>query len=331
MTNKEKGILSQLYKQVRSKTQKCYNPGCNEMAIRSHIQQVEGAIRRISTPNGKVVQIEDLDPRFNQMPYQFKEKGIKQKGDVLTFWGFCNSCDSKLFKDIESENVNYSIYRNQLLYSYRGFLSELYKQEYNLKWYDLIFKSKGLSDEIKNSFSRLDQQFKLISKMGKTTKLLFEQDLTKNTRNFEFIHLTLPKMEVCTSTTYAFPIKIKIDSKLEKEINTENSLPLISTPIFINLIPENKNLNLILGCLNNKKLKGRIDLEKIKKYNQKQHIKLVSDILIKHIETWFVSVSLYNLWVQRKMNLTILENMKNYRPAQMKTKHIRFNIFQDIY
>ncbi|REE07613.1 hypothetical protein DFQ09_1203 [Winogradskyella pacifica] len=330
MTDKERGILADLRKKARAKTQKCYNPNCNNLAIRSHIQQAEGSIRDIASADGKIIQLEDLDPRFNDMPYAFKEKGIKQKGDVLTFWGFCNSCDTLLFKSIEAKEIDFSLYKNQLLYSYRGFLSELYKQEYNIKWYELIFKSNNLSNEVKESFSNLYNSFLIIIKMSKQTKFLFEQDLNGNTRNFDFIYLNLPKLEVCTSTSYTLPVSISFDADQWQAIKSKETIPLINTPIFINLIPKDNQLNTILGCISDKTLKGRIDVNKIERYNQKEQIKLISDILIKHVETWFVSKTLYNLWTQRKLEKEILKQIKKYRPAIMKRKNIKFNMFQDI-
>lgn len=329
MTNEEKGILNQLRTKVRSRPQKCYNPDCSNDSIRSHIQQVEGPIREIS-PSGRIVQLEEIDPHFSNRKYRFKEKGISQQGDVLTFWGFCNSCDSKLFREIERDDIDFKLYRTQLLYSYRGYLSEFYKQEYNLKHYLEIFNSNKLSVAVKERYRPLDLQYRLIVKSGQSTKKLLEHDIKHGTQNFEFIHFTIPRIEVCTSTAYALPVAIRVNEEFVADIESRDSFSFGNTPIFINLVPKEKFLNVILGCHKDKTLKGRLDLEKIQKYNCHDKVKLISDILIRHIETWFVSLNLYNIWKQRNMDNEILRQIEIYLSPLMKTKHVKFNMFRDI-
>jgi hypothetical protein len=327
MTNSEKGLLSQLRKETRLISQTCYNPCCKELAIRSHIQQLKGSIHAIAT-NGKIVQLEDTDRKFYPQPYIFKEKHTKEKGDVLTFWGFCNQCDTKIFEEIEKTHIDFSLYKNQLLYSYRGFLSEHYKQEYNIKWYESIFNCVDLNNSIKSSYLHLDKEFKLSVKLGKQIKILFEKDLFEGTTHFEFINFNLPRIEVCTSTTYTIPFSLSQELIYELEMGKLDN-PLIS-PIFINLIPNKTGLNVILGCLSDTNAKGRLKLSKISALPQKEKIKLISDILIKHVETWFVSLSLYNTWKQRKMDNEILTYIAKYLAPEMKLKHLKFNMFQDI-
>lgn len=328
MTNKEKGLLAELRKNVRRKSQNCYSPKCSNLAIRSHIQQAEGAIRCISSADGKVVQLEDLDTNFSSNTYGFSKKGIIQKGDVLTFWGFCNSCDSKLFKPIESKIIDYYDYKNQLLHSYRGFLSEFYKQEYAVKYFKSIFKSDELSEEVKVDHKNRYVRYVVTTKVSEHIKKLFEADIFGNSINFEFITLELPKIEVCTSTVFSLPEVMNINVDTLENIE---SIPPVSNFNFINLIPTEKKLFVIFGEIRDDKLKeGLLNLKKVLNMPQKEQIKLISDILLRHIETWFVSESLYNKWQQRKMEKEILQIKENHLPPHMKRKHIKFNIFQDI-
>jgi hypothetical protein len=328
MTNKEKGILERLRKNTKNVSHKCYNPNCDNLAIRSHIQQVEGAIRQISRVDGKIIQVEDLDS-FNSNSWDFKEKGIKHKGDVLTFWGFCNKCDSETFKVIENGTVDYSEYKNQVLFSYRGFLSELNKQEFNLKWYLNIFQSSELSKEIKNQYRSKYIQFSILVKSGRSTKMLLESDLKNSTKHFDFINFTLPRIDICTSTAYSLPAAIDIDDKIIEEFENMETIPPFSAVNFVNIIPIKNGLEVILGCHNQNDLKGKLQLEKISLMNEKDKFKLLSDILIRHIETWFVSKSLFNTWKSRNMASEILKQMEKYRPHNMKRRHIKFNMFQE--
>lgn len=323
-TNEEKNILTQLRKDARSKSQKCYNPLCSNLAIRSHIQQKKGPVSNISI-DGKIVQFEDINFYFKGAFYDFKEKGINQFSDVITFGGFCNSCDTKIFKSIESNDVDYNCYSNQLLYSYRGFLSEFYKQEYNLKWYELIFRDNRLNEDVKSAFRNKNNQYKAIVSIGKKIKYLFEQDINEGIRNFKFIYFKLPKIDICTSTAFAYP---QVISSVDQMNGFENT-PLINNINFINLIPQRDKLNVILGCINNN-LKHSLDLDKIIHKTNQDKIKLISDILIRHTETWFVSTKLYNIWKQRKLDNEILRQKHKHLPAEMKFKHLKFNMFYDI-
>lgn len=328
MNSSEKGIITDLRKKARSQSQICYNPLCSNKAIRSHIHQAEGPIREIATSDGKIVQLENTNTFFEKNLYGFKEKGIKQKGDVLTFWGFCNKCDSQVFSAIENKNVDYGLYKNQLLFSYRGFLSEHYKQEYNLKHYELIFESEKLSNSIKEQYVQRFLDFALTVKMGKTVKKLFEKNISQeDPSDFDFISFKLPRIDVCTSTTYSLPVAIRINTKevLEKEF-----FPPAGNMNFINLIPNGNYLYVILGCLSDPKLKGGIDLQRVRNLDDKSKTKLISDILIRHVETWFVSKSLFNKWNQRNLTIEIIKQIEKYFPVHMKNKYVKFNMFHDL-
>jgi hypothetical protein len=328
MTNKEKGILEQLRKEVRRKSHKCYNPSCNNIAIRSHIQQAEGAIRNIASVEGKIVQVEDSD-YFKSSIWRFQEKGIKQKGDVLTFWGFCNKCDTELFREVESISVDYTNYRNQVLFSYRGFLSEHYKQEYNLKWYNKIFQCNQLSYQCKARYKQEYIKFLLCVKSGRYIKGLLESDLNSESKHFKFLHFQLPRIEVCTSTVYSMPQDIILNDLLLRDLASRDTFPPISCTNFINLIPTKDKLEIIIGCDVDQSLHGGIELDQVSKYDQEAKIKLISDILIRHVETWFVSTSLYNKWRSRKIDYQIIEQMEKFRPVNMKYEPVEFNMFQD--
>ena len=324
ITPKEKKIISDLRIKSRKLTQKCYTPNCSNLAIRSHLLQKKGVLNTIASDKNKIVELEYQDLRFNNKTYTFKEKGIiKQKSENLNFWGFCSNCDNKIFKKIETFPVDLSIYQNQLLFSYRGFLNEHNKQQYNIKWHEAIFNSSYLPNNIKDSYFKIYLNQKSCIEIGEIIKKLFENDITSGTKNFEFIYFTLPKFDICTSAVYTIPHKVILN--LHHQRVSQNKLK--SNMTFINLIPHNNHLAVILGKINDNDLINGLDLKYITKQNEKNKQKIISDILIKHIETWFISPQLLKKWETTKKDVNIIESIHKYLPSEMKSKRVDLNIF----
>ncbi len=341
MTKKEIQKIHTFRNKVRRSTQKCYNPNCSENAIRSHILQVEGPIREISSTSSKLIQLDICSPH-EKCRYKFREVGIKdRKGDVLNFWGFCNSCDSNIFSPIENGNVDFSIYKNQLLCSYRGFLSELYKQEYNLKHFELILKDKEISERTKKRYNSKNQHFIMIVNNSRFYKSLFDKEIfrkknrlldlfvqRKRTQNFIFSHYELDRIEICSSTCYAFPgNKVPID-KIKLLSNFKYYDP-ISSLIFFSLIPQKDKTILIVGTNKTKPdYKTLLIIKYLDEATMEQRLKYVSDVLIKHVETWFLSTQYYNKLSNTKKDKKIIKNIERYFHNSMKRKDIEFNMFK---
>lgn len=327
VTNIEKYTLARLRIRARKKTQKCYSPGCENNAIKSHIQQAEGPLRLIAS-SGKVVQ---LEYNYFSSRYRFKKVGIKDRnGDVLTFWGFCEQCDTRIFFPIEQEGYDVYDYKNQLLHSYRGLLSELYKQDYNLKWYDLIFESNDLSEETKKRFRHTKIEQSIGAFFLKCFKELIENDIVNNTKNFEFIVLKLPAAQVCTSTVYSPPMPlIGVDDQFLNRVETSPSLKPPNTIVLVSLIPTKTSTFCILGQPVDTSLPDRINLNRITKYSPKEKIKFVSDVLIKRIESWCVSIDLYESWKKGNRDKQVIYEIQKYLPDHMKSQQIKFNLLKN--
>lgn len=329
--------LAHLRKATRLKPHSCYSNNCNNLSIRTHILQKSRILKNVSQ-NGKVVQLTDLDPRLNGgVKYKFKLTGINDKrSDVLNYWGFCNSCDDRIFAPIEKiDEIDYESYKTHVLLSYRGYLSEIYKQEYNLKWYDLIFKAKDIPDQTKEIFRDLYVKFSMGIKDGQYFRKLFQSEIESDyTQNFFlFKKFVLPKFEIFSSTSYSHPKHFKFRSRNEAEFyiaqlnpNDVDYVPQV-LPIFFNLIPEKEGLIVIIGKLN-KNLFGLATEE----FDLDFSIitvaeKFVTDVLIKRVETWGLSINLWENWKSIGLDKTIIELIHKYLPVEMKFKDLDFNLF----
>jgi hypothetical protein len=326
MTNREKYIFEKLRDKARNERPQCYNPGCANLAIRSHIQQVEGPLRAIAE-NGMVVQLED-QRLFSESKYDFKEKGITDsKGDVLTFWGFCNDCDQKIFNPIETPNSDLFDYKNQLLHSYRGFLNEMYKIECNLKLYNLLREHPEISNATNEAYTS-NRNFAIINLAQlRYFKQLYEQDIVTYGRHFEFTTLSLPPFEVCTSAIFCFPFAITITEEELWEYERGKIGEPTSSFISISLVPASDNLMVIVGQPLGSYSDG-VNMKFLRTSALEGKLKFVSDILISRIETWCVSVGLYNKWKKNSRDKLILENIHKHWPLAMKEQLIDVNIFE---
>lgn len=329
VSKKELNILESLKKKVRIKSQKCFNVNCDNLAIRSHVIQAEGPLRELAQKSGKIMQLEDAD-YFNPSYWVFKEIGIKQKSNVSTFFGFCNKCDSDIFRPIEKNLIDFKDNQVQLLYSYRSYLNEFYKQQCNLNWYEEIFKSNKVSLRTKKIFFKKNESYSISVKMAKYTIEQIENNLKNKSTDFCFYNFSLPKIEICSSGVFSFPIKVRIDKNMISYIKYCENIPHKCSTNFFHLIPFNNKLEVIVGCHKDDGLNGKLDIDAIKLMSEKEKFKFISDVLVKYVETWFISKSLFNHWSEKKMDKKILEEKKNFYQIfrYNHLKKIELNIFE---
>jgi hypothetical protein len=326
-TQKEKFDLMRLRIATRRETQLCYTPGCKNLAIRSHIHQAEGPLRLIAN-NGKVVEVQ-ATIGLDKLKFRFRSVGIKdRKGDVLTFWGMCPQCDASIFRPIETTGYNCLNYRNQLLHAYRGLLNELYKMDYNLKWYERIFSSSEISTGTKKRFQHKKMSQYISSRFLRYFKELIEKDLAHNLELFQFVTIKLPRIEVCTSAIFNKPLHLSITEELLERLKLT---PLFKPPqglTSVTIIPFEDHTICLLGQPLDDELPSNLDLKQIAKLSLEKKLKLISSILIKYIETWCVSTKLFRTWADLKLNNQVLQEMHKYAPAHMKLKPVKFNLFK---
>jgi hypothetical protein len=336
MDKKIAGKLEALRIRARNQKCKCFFPKCENNAIRSHIQQKEGTIRGIAN-EGHVYHV-TTSAYFEKSRYKFEKVGIGIQSDTLTFWGFCPTHDSSIFRPIEQANTSFLSYRNQLLFAYRGLSTELYKMIYNLKHYSLIFKSSDLNSSTKDSFKELDLMYKLLIKLLEIVKEKIESELFPKSlgekfrcllkfRKFKFIVRHVRRIEICSTAYFVMPKKIKckvIDDKLFPVSNNQTA------SLFFNLIPTEFDTVMIFGIEEN-----IADLEAVKLFRRMQTAIQndlefeISRILLVFIETWFVSIPLFEKWHKSGKGKEIIYLLDKYSQGNPMKKYdeIKYNIF----
>lgn len=312
MKDEERKIM-ELRNKVRKQTCLCHRVGCIEDAIKSHVLWKSGVVNSMSNSNDVV----ELLFHLVRKDYEFKKVKSWRSSDTLTFWGFCKKCDNDIFSPIEKKDANYEDYNNQLLMAYRWCVNELYKIEYNLKWYEAIFMDLSITTGTKNLYFRKLLQFLPAIDLFNKSKELFEIELCKvsDEKNFIFLYKEIDRIDICSCAYYN-----EVDS-----LPIKSSNDFFNSSIYFSLFPKRgKTILLVWTRVDSKHVNL---IERLKYMNDSELLKYISDVLIKRVETWIVSVELFTEWQKKEVDQKILQKIKEYLPFDKKNLETDFNLF----
>ncbi|MDT3402096.1 hypothetical protein [Mucilaginibacter terrae] len=320
ITRKDRRIVDNCRAKARKATKLCYSPGCNKNAIMSHIQQAEGPLRLIAK-EGKVMQLM-LNNSFEINPWRFQKAGIRE-GDILRFWGFCKECDSNLFKDVETTDVDYYDYRNLLLLSYRALCNELYKKEYNLKQFDKILKSTEISSACREQF----EYKKLLTRVGihhthQEKKLIEENLINFNDKHYDFLIFKIGEINICGSIYFSLPEAFNLQRALADLTNCQRR----EGSYFVQLIPTKETTFFIIGR-RKQMTHGYYNFSTLAIANEAYIFEVINEILLKFSESWCMSIEYYDQLQNKGIIQLILSTMKQYSRPEMKLEAMTFNMF----
>lgn len=320
--NQDRIIVGNIFKNVYKAKRKCLL--CEENSINSHLLQKNGILSNISS-EGHIMQIKPKDFALDHKDgiIDISKIGIN-KG--MSYFLFCNFHDTKVFEEIEQKTLDIAKYENQLLFSYRSLCAEYRKKEMNIDIFSRIINSSHFS--IKKDVLEFAESQKEANETGNIDmnfyKTEFEKEIFEggtHKRNFIFELLEFDFLPISASAVYT-PINPATHT-LEYLKNIENILSMI----FINLIPINDKLYLLIGYH-----KDKLDLwieEYIESWRNISYIELtekLSDLVSTKIETWAISPIFYE-----RINPVKLKKFKNYWNKHAMdlriTQKIDFNLF----
>jgi hypothetical protein len=299
---KDLHLVREIRKRVRSRNRPCLIKDCTQPAIMSHLLQQNGILDHIAQ-KAHIIQL-NSDIFFDETNFRFQKRSIG-KAEVLTYKGFCSKCDNRVFESIEKISPDYHNYKTQILFSYRAFLSEYSRILYGLDAYTEYVACRELSPQIKARFAPMKRRAEIQLSCFEYYLKLFENELTEKSnksflslfpprRHFKFHTIVIPKIEVAASATFSYAEDVPMtreEYNLIKPLNEKTAAYI--KPIFINIIPRENNTVIIVGY---GKGATRIELmaaNKIDKLSTKEIYKLLSDILIKRIDHWCISVPFF--------------------------------------
>jgi hypothetical protein len=315
-------ILQQIFKNVRSKKQKCLI--CEENSINSHLLQKNGILNLISFKN-HITQINGND-------FFKAEKegilGVKSIGinNAMSYPLFCNYHDTNVFAPIEKEEHKLDEYINQLLFSYRSLCAEARKKMMNIDIYERIKNSRQFA--INTSLIDMAKSQIEASSMGiqdlNWYKDIMEQEInnSNSAQNFIFEKIDFDFIPVSASASYS-PINPAVHN-IEFLKNPENILNYI----FINLIPQKDKLTLIIGYHRLKSDDWILEyISSWKKLSKLQFEEKLTDLFATKIETWAISPEYWN--ELKTKNIKSFKDYWNENANNLRiTQRVHFNLFE---
>ena len=274
--------IDKVERYIEKKKWTCLCPNCQKTAINSHLLQRNGILDNVAE-NGHLYEarIKKVYRRINEEEIvELKKVGI---GQAISYPLFCSEHDSTLFKPIEGENADFDDYYSQLLFSYRSLCSEIRKKEVNI-------------DRYNGELTDGDDKFDLLlgEKLGLCDlmyyKGLFEKEISEPQNKFTFLHHTYPFIPVFASGISSYYLQ---DGTI---VDSTDGVPYdqIVDSFFINIIPQKKTLEIIVGYCNdhaNDCLKNYVhsweNLTKVQLFNK------IADLFTISIESWGMSPSYY--------------------------------------
>jgi len=316
----EKTIRSIIRKNELSATnkkRKCFLPECELDSIASHLLQKNGILNRIAYKN-HLYEI-GIDP-FKPQAFFFKKIGINE---AFTFPGFCNGHDTKLFKEIETGEIDLKDYRTNLLFSYRILANELRKKEILIDWFSKNLKDTNLRSHIKPEyFWRLERNiegFKTSLIDGDYYLSQFYSDLKNNTQNFTFYTIEVPFVEICASGVFTYETTGEM-------ANIPDSQPL--TDIYFNLLPLENRSVIIFGFLTEFYVNCKYFVDEFTKSNETNVLKKTSDVLLTSLENWLCSFSVMEKLKTNENEIVRLTHESIKSNNERRT--LNFNLFDYI-
>lgn len=266
----------------------CFHPECNEKSINSHILQKNGILSSIAEENHVVeMQINKYDDEV----HSFKKIGINK---AFSFNCFCQKHDTELFKSIEVEEIDFSNYRNLLLFTLRTIYNEKFRKLVNLEMYDCLIKNH--SDLYDAEFVKGQSiQEKLGLKDIENTENTIWQDLNNSTESYVFKIREISKKDICLSAFYNYETSMELNNYIRK--HRKNKEEVID--IFINLFPYNGKSVFMMAYKKKyeKEVKGYIN--EFFTENEKRLERKITNLMMFQCETWVVSNKFYTKRIKK--------------------------------
>jgi hypothetical protein len=261
----------------------CFYPGCSYKAIGSHVLQENGVLNQIAE-NGHIM---EFAPLGLFQPSRFEPAGIGAT-NRLRFYGFCKEGadhDGEVFASIENDKCNFLDYREQLLTSYRALCNNFYQIKYLIS-YENKMNAKGARAKNIYAYKELEHL---------KDKMESELFLGPRQPGFTFHRYILPKLDLaaCHIFSPAFRPLLTYEQALDLDPYS-NDYQSVYPVFFINLIPRSDKLIVIIGHING--IHGVVEglpINRLAMLSEGHVIKFISDIFVRRIDTWAMSISLY--------------------------------------
>lgn len=287
-----KQIRNELQKlEIKARKQKrlCGFPNCSQSAIRSH--NISEDVLSTFSEKGHI-RVLNINPWKGGL--EIRSIGID---DATIFFGFCSKHDDKLFRSIDSTEMDVT-YHNILLMNYRSSIQEKIKKKIKTEYYSaFLIKFSGTNNPFISLLTERVEQFKFNFKSINWYVKELLNSIEKKDKAFIYEVLEFPYYDVAASELFSF--EPDFFSQIKRDSSNCHFIPF--SEIFIHLIPRKKQNKLLVVVCSHEKDSGvfEVFLDLLK---EKEKSKALSDILVLYLELWACSEMFYLKYLQPKMS-----------------------------
>lgn len=278
------GVLWRTTRPQRARPQ-CFNSTCTARSAKNHLLMQNGILSEL-TGNGRHVR-ELRTNRFRSSGnyYSFERVGWD---NALTMYGYCSVCDHRLFASIEGMDSRIpDAARSASRYGLRPVLHELRKKEGNLKFFAELPPEKFPNWLPRTRENTLAGERHAIKFLTRLHAYLIKAASGKAPLNY--VVRRSPRLEVCASSALIRPI---IYSHVSQRSSLPKSNPSTPSVNILNVFPKGNEL-VTLSIAMPYDLEGVRFNTEIVECSDADFLRLLSNVLVSHIEDWAVSEELF--------------------------------------
>jgi hypothetical protein len=266
----------------------CFHPECGEKSINSHILQKNGILSTL-IKDGHVMQM-GIDPFKDEIHY-FNRIGIK---NAFSFNCFCNPHDTNLFKEIETEEIDFSNYKHLILFTLRTIYNEKFRKQVNVRMRELLIAKYSDLFDINFLNNQNEGENLGLLDIEKTEKLIWK-DINENFESFVFETREINRIELCLTGFYNYETTRELET-YRKE-NGKDKEDIID--IFINVFPYKDKTTIILGYKKTHESDVKSYVNTLIKESEKRFLRQLTNLLMFRCETWVMSENFYKKRIKK--------------------------------
>jgi len=295
---------------------KCFHPNCNDKSINSHILQKNGILSTIAK-DGHVVEMQIN--KYNENVHSFKKIGIK---NAFSFNCFCLKHDTELFKTIELQEIDFTIYKNLLLFTLRTIYNEKFKKLVNIEMYKCLIATHPDLFDIYYLTGCLRQERLGLKDLEKSEQVIWK-DLNTDSESYIFKTREITKKEICLSAFYNYETSLELLQYRQKNGKEKDDV----SDIFVNIFPYKDKSVLMMAY--------KKENEFVKSYfneffteSEKRLERKITNLMMFQCETWAISDKFYKtkiLKVEKAFSFATEFSVENMN----ERKFFDLNIFQE--
>ncbi|MFC6098107.1 hypothetical protein ACFPVY_15755 [Flavobacterium qiangtangense] len=260
----------------------CFVPGCNEKSINSHILQRNGILSTIAEES-HVMQLEIN--QFREPNIFFNRVGLKE---AFSFNCFCNNHDTELFKNIETADIDFTNYKNRLLFTLRTIYNEKFRKLVNIDVYQCLTDNHSDKFDIEILKEKSFTDNLGLEDIVRTENLIWN-DLNNNTESFVFKIREIEYKEICLSAFYNYETSEELQFYIM--MNRKHKEEVID--IFVNLFPYKNKSVFMMGYKKSEEKEVINYINNFFKGNEDVLESRITNLMMFQCETWAISNSFY--------------------------------------